>query len=93
MLLASFPILKDRIGAILLGWGLFNLAEGLIDHQLLGIHHVRDDLPAGAAKLGWDVGFLAWGALMLAIGWRLARLGDSRRFREPIDGAESARLG
>src|SRR4051794_2764953 len=27
-------------GALLLGWGLFNFVEGLIDHFLLGIHHV-----------------------------------------------------
>jgi uncharacterized membrane protein len=61
------------IGAVLIGWGMFNLVEGLIDHQLLGIHHVRDDLPPGRAKLGWDLGFLAWGALMLVVGWRVAR--------------------
>src|SRR3954467_2186036 len=27
-------------GDLLLGWGLFNLLEGVIDHQLLGVHHV-----------------------------------------------------
>jgi uncharacterized membrane protein len=27
---------------MLLGWGAFNLAEGVIDHHLLGLHHVRD---------------------------------------------------
>jgi hypothetical protein len=32
------------------GWGLFNVAEGLLDHQLLGVHHVRDDL---GAPLSW----------------------------------------
>jgi len=79
------------IGAILLGWGIFNLVEGLIDHQLLGIHHVRDDLPPGPIKLGWDLGFLAWGLLMLVSGWWLARLGDARRFPEHSQGAESAR--
>ena len=61
------------IGAILAGWGAFNLVEGLVDHQLLGIHHVRDDLPPGTGKTAWDIGFLVWGALMLAGGWGLAR--------------------
>ena len=75
----SAPVL---IGAILIGWGVFNLVEGLIDHQLLGLHHVRDDLPVGPAKLGWDLGFLAWGALMLASGWWLTRWGDARQFSE-----------
>lgn len=27
-----------------MGWGLFDLVEGLVDHQLLGAHHVGDDL-------------------------------------------------
>jgi uncharacterized membrane protein len=27
-------------GGALAGWGLFNFVEGLIDHQILGIHHV-----------------------------------------------------
>jgi uncharacterized membrane protein len=79
------------IGAILIGWGIFNLVEGLIDHQLLGIHHVRDDLPPGPAKLGWDLGFLAWGALMLAGGWWLARWDNARLLPEPSQGAGPAR--
>ena len=29
------------VGSLILGWGLFNFVEGLIDHQLLGIHHVH----------------------------------------------------
>ena len=74
-----------QIGAILIGWGVFNLAEGLIDHQLLQIHHVRDDLPPGMPKLGWDLGFLAWGALMLGLGWRLARTSAARPFPEPAE--------
>ena len=28
-------------GWILVGWGLFNLVEGIVDHHILGIHHVR----------------------------------------------------
>jgi Predicted membrane protein (DUF2243) len=28
---------------LLAGWGVFNVVEGLIDHQLLNIHHLRDD--------------------------------------------------
>ena len=79
------------IGAILIGWGIFNLVEGLIDHQLLGLHHVRDDLPPGMAKLGWDLGFLAWGALMLVLGWWLARASNPRPLRETINEARPTR--
>jgi uncharacterized membrane protein len=59
-----------HIGLLLAGWGAFNLVEGLVDHQLLGIHHVRDDL---GGPLGWDLGFLALGALLLVGGLAIAR--------------------
>ncbi|WP_221090702.1 DUF2243 domain-containing protein [Deinococcus aquaedulcis] len=57
------------LGGLLLGWGLFNVVEGLIDHQLLQIHHVRP----GPHQLAYDLGFLAWGALMMVLGWALLR--------------------
>ena len=50
------------------GMGIFNVVEGIINHYLLGIHHVRDDVPA-EQKLLWDLGFLLWGLLMLAGSW------------------------
>jgi uncharacterized membrane protein len=64
------PPWRAHVGLLLAGWGVFNLVEGLIDHQLLGIHHVRDDL---GAPLGWDLGFLAFGALLVVAGVALAR--------------------
>lgn len=64
------PPWRYHVGLVLAGWGAFNLVEGLIDHQLLGIHHVRDDL---GGPLAWDLGFLALGALLLAGGLALAR--------------------
>lgn len=51
-------------GSLLLGWGLFNLVEGIIDHHLLAIHHVHP----GVNELAWDLGFLAFGALLSVIG-------------------------
>lgn len=57
------------IGTLLFGWGLFNDVEGLIDHQILGVHHVRP----GPYQLAYDLGFLAWGAIMLLMGWALMR--------------------
>lgn len=56
-------------GRILFGWGLFNVVEGLLDHHILGIHHVR----SGPHELWWDLGFLASGAVLLLGGWLLAR--------------------
>ena len=67
------PPWRAHVGMLLAGWGVFNVVEGVIDHQLLGIHHVRDDL---GAPLGWDLGFLAFGALLVAVGWLLAHSVD-----------------
>lgn len=67
---------RTFVGSLVLGWGLFNFIEGLIDHQILGIHHVHP----GEAQLAWDVGFLALGVVQIAVGWWAIRAGraDSR---------------
>lgn len=62
------PPWRAHVGGLLAGWGAFNLVEGLVDHHLLGIHHVRDDL---GAPLAWDLGFLAFGAVLVLVGWAL----------------------
>jgi uncharacterized membrane protein len=49
------PTWPFHSGLVLTGWGLFNVVEGLVNHQLLGVHHVRDDL---GGPLSWDIGFL-----------------------------------
>ena len=66
------PSYSFHLGLVLTGWGIFNLVEGLVDHQILGVHHVRDDL---GAPLSWDLGFLASGILLIAGGWLLHRRG------------------
>jgi uncharacterized membrane protein len=66
------PSWSFHLGLVLTGWGVFNVVEGLIDHQILGIHHVRDDL---GGPLAWDLAFLALGVLLIAGGWRLHRRG------------------
>lgn len=62
------------IGTMLIGFGLFNLVEGIIDHHLLGLHHVNETVPQ-SQWLYWDIGFLLCGALMLIAGWALYTLG------------------
>ena len=59
---------------MLLGFGIFNLVEGVIDHQILGIHHVNETVPPDQ-WIYWDLGFLVWGALMLTGGWLLLQAG------------------
>lgn len=60
------------VGLMAMGWGLFNVVEGVIDHHILTVHHVRDDV---SNKLPWDLGFLAFGAALLVGGYLAARHG------------------
>jgi uncharacterized membrane protein len=64
------PPWRAHFGMLLAGWGVFNIVEGLVDHQLLGIHHVRDDL---GGPIEWDLGFLLLGVLLLVGGLALSR--------------------
>jgi uncharacterized membrane protein len=57
-------------GWVVVGFGLFNAVEGAVDHLLLGMHHVRMGVPDPRP---WDVGFLVLNALILAVGWLIAR--------------------
>jgi uncharacterized membrane protein len=59
---------RFQTGLVLAGWGLFNVVEGLVNHQLLKIHHVRDDL---GGPLAWDLGFLGLSVLLVVAGWLL----------------------
>src|SRR3954447_25643862 len=70
------PPWRVHFGLLLAGWGTFNVVEGLIDHQILGLHHVRDDL---GAPLGWDLAFLAFGAALVGVGAGLARPPDAEK--------------
>ena len=65
---------KMLVGAMLMGFGIFNVVEGLIDHHLLGIHHVNETVPP-EQWIFWDLGFLLWGSAMLVAGWLLGRAG------------------
>jgi uncharacterized membrane protein len=67
------PPWRGQFGLLLAGWGVFNVVEGVIDHQILGIHHVRDDL---GAPIGWDLGFLGFGVLLLIGGMAMAKSGE-----------------
>ena len=61
-------VVRHILGLLLVGWGVFNLVEGVVDHHILGIHHVR----AGDAELAYDLAFLALGAALLLGGLALA---------------------
>ncbi len=61
------------VGSLITGWGLFNLVEGLIDHQLLQIHHVYE---LGNHFL-WDMLFLASGVVLILMGLTLIQAAPS----------------
>ena len=66
---------KMLAGTMLMGFGVFNLVEGIIDHHLLGLHHVNETVPP-EQWIYWDAGFLIWGAAMVVIGWFLLQAGQ-----------------
>ena len=66
---------RTLFGSAILGWGIFNLVEGIVDHHLLVIHHVWPDGP-GPVIL-WDVAFLVWGALFIGGGYAIVRGDDA----------------
>jgi uncharacterized membrane protein len=66
----ALPPARVLVGMAIFGLGLFNLVEGVLNHHLLGLHHVREV----ANPAAWDIGFLVAGGLLpLAIGWWLSR--------------------
>jgi uncharacterized membrane protein len=48
---------------MLVGWGAFNVVEGIVDHHILELHHVRD-LPTHIMFYDWAFLILS-GALVL----------------------------
>lgn len=62
-------------GAIIAGWGVFNVVEGIVNHHILQLHHVR----FSENQLLWDLAFLVWGAGMIVGGWAMIRRGGARR--------------
>lgn len=65
---------KMLMGSILMGFGLFNVVEGIVDHHVLKLHHVNETVPS-EQWINWDAGFLVWGVVMLLLGWGLLRAG------------------
>jgi uncharacterized membrane protein len=75
----SAPTLRILAGQMLFGWGLFNLVEGVVDHHVLELHHVRD-VPMHVPLYDWI--FLAVGGLgLLMLGWMLMRRSDRAAYQ------------
>jgi uncharacterized membrane protein len=61
---------RPLVGIALVGWGLFNLVDQFVFHLALGAHHIRMD--AENPEL-YDWAFAAFGAVLIAVGWAVAR--------------------
>jgi uncharacterized membrane protein len=58
------------IGGILVGFGLFNVADSVVFHWTLNLHNIRP----GPDWFVYDVGFFLWGVGMIVIGgWFMRR--------------------
>lgn len=61
----AFPSTRWFAGQFFIGWGALNFLEGVLVHQVLGLHHVRRQ-----PDFDWDYGFL----LVAGLGfWWLGR--------------------
>ena len=60
---------RQFLGWLLLGWGVFNLADEAVFHALLDLHHIRE----GENEVVYDMVFLAIGAVQIAVGLVLTR--------------------
>lgn len=78
---------RQLVGSMLLGFGLFNTVEGLVNHLILGLHHVNETVPR-EQWLAWDLGFLASGIAMIVVGWAVLRAG--RREDRTVERSPSA---
>jgi uncharacterized membrane protein len=57
------------LGGLLMGFAAFNLVEGVLNHMVLGLHHVRD----GPSAAAYDAAFLLASALLFVVGSALVR--------------------
>ena len=64
-------------GGVLFGAGLFNFLEGIINHHILQIHHVKP----GPEQFTYDLAFDLSGLLLILIGWGLKRSAENTGFR------------
>lgn len=67
-LLQQNTLLKHQnlfIGGLLLGWGFFNLIEGILNHHIFKFHSVKD---FDVNPLIWNLSFLTFSILIIVLG-------------------------
>jgi len=66
---------KVLLGSLALGWGSFNLVEGVVNHHILHLHHVTES----EHHLFWDLAFLGSGIILSGVGFGLIRCGLTQK--------------
>jgi uncharacterized membrane protein len=56
--------LRVLVGAILLGAGIFHIFDSIVNHWVLGIHHIRP----GPNEVLYDLAFFAIGLVLFGVG-------------------------
>lgn len=79
---------KLLAGTMLIGFGAFNVVEGIVNHHILGLHHVNETVPPDQ-WIYWDLGFLVWGAAMLIAGTYLTIRGRRETPDEDVTRVQS----
>jgi uncharacterized membrane protein len=60
-------------GGMVMGWGIFNLIEGILDHHVLNLHHVVERLGVSV----YDYAFLGSGLVFIILGGSLVHSGTN----------------
>lgn len=68
-------------GGLVLGWGVFNVVEGVIDHHLLNIHNVVENSPS---PMAWNLAFLGFSILLALLGRWMIQRGQRRLHPPPV---------
>ncbi|HEX8645564.1 MAG TPA: DUF2243 domain-containing protein [Thermoleophilaceae bacterium] len=69
---------RPFLGLLLVGWGLFHVADQLLFHLALGAHHIREGVENYEL---YDWGFFAIGLALVTVGALIQRDGDLARTR------------
>lgn len=83
----ALPSTRTLIGYMIVGWGTFNLVEGLVNHHILELHHVRD-LPTHIVYYDWVFLIVSGGLVLLGLGVRDGRGRAAALLSDRRDGSE-----